>query len=804
VSVTSASTIVKAIAGLTLEEKASLTAGKDFWTSAAIERLGIPSAFFSDGPHGMRKQALAADHLGLNESLKATCFPTAAALANSWNTELAEGMGEKLGAEAKAQGVNVVLGPGVNIKRNPLCGRNFEYYSEDPLLAGKMAAAFIRGIQKNGVSACVKHFAANSQETRRMVSDSIIDERALREIYLEPFELAVTEGGTKAVMTSYNLLNGVYANESPKLLTDILRREWGFGGAVITDWGGCNDKVESIKAGSDLEMPTNGGETAKEVVKAVKEGSLKESALDESLSRLLELIFSTSEALADKADFDKEAHHQFALKAAEESVVLLENSGVLPLAPGTKVCLIGDFAKNPRYQGAGSSVVNPTKLDTVLGSIGESGLEFCGFEPGFKRMGGKSAGLVSKALELAQKADVVLLFCGLNEIAETEGLDRTEMRLPDNQLELIEALKKTGKKVVLVLSCGSQIETGFAKGLDAVLYASLGGQAGAKAVLNILSGKTNPSGKLAETFPEKYEDCPSSKNYPGTCKTAEYRESVFVGYRHYETVKANVSYPFGYGLSYTKFEYSSLSIDKSGASFSIKNTGARAGAEIAQLYISMPGSALFRPDKELKGFTKVAIAPGETQKVFIPFDERTFRVWNADSSKWAVEDGVYKVHIGASIKDIRLSGEISVSGEKIAPKLGASDLPSYYSRKANQATREEFEKLLGRPLPSPDLDFVKKNRIICGMNTAVEDLRYAKGWPGRLFAGALKLAYNVLRLIGNHKMAGVLMMGVCNMPLRGLSRMTGGAISQRQLDGLITMFNGKFFKGVGQFFSKKA
>ncbi len=779
------------IAKMTLEEKVSLCSGKDFWQTQNIDKYNIPSIFFSDGPHGIRKQAASADHLGLNESLKATCFPTAAGMASTWNIELAELVGEYLGVEAKFQGVNVLLGPGLNIKRNPLCGRNFEYFSEDPYLAGKMAAAYIRGIQSTGVSACPKHFAANNQETRRMVNDSIVDERTLREIYLTNFEIAVKEGNAKSIMTSYNLINGTYANENRHLLLDILRGEWGFRGVTVTDWGGNNNRVEALRAGNELEMPGTGGITNLDILNAIKCGSISETVLDENLERLLTLILSTDNALKDKVRIDTDKHHLLAVKAAEESIVLLENDGTLPLQKSETVGVIGCFAKKPRYQGAGSSQVNPTRLDTVLDCIGDYGFRLAGYTPGFKRCGGHSSTLMTKAVKMAEKSDIVLLFVGLDEISESEGLDRVTMTLPMNQLELIDRLKKTGKKIIAVLSCGAPVKMDWAKGLSAVVHSYLGGQGGARAVLNILNGKTNPSGKLAETYPMKYFDCASEKYFPGRGKTAEYRESIFVGYRYYDTAKVAVKYPFGYGLSYTEFEYSDLMVESTGVTFTITNTGAYNGAEIAQLYVGKPESAVFRAEKELKGFIKIFLEKGEKKTVHIPFDEYTFRVFAKGG--WVVEDGVYEVIIGASSQDIRLSAKHKVQGDSLKP---TSDLKSYDAGKVSDVSDQEFEVLLGRKPPNSKLDYVKKNRIFVDMNTPVCDLGYSFGWAGRLFRNGLRFAQKFFRLIGNEKMAASIQIGAYTMPLRGLSRMTGGAISQKQLDGIITMFNGKFFKGL--------
>ncbi|MFA7106759.1 MAG: glycoside hydrolase family 3 N-terminal domain-containing protein, partial [Candidatus Izemoplasmatales bacterium] len=475
------------ISKMTLEEKASFMSGKDFWTTMDLKKYDIPSIFLSDGPHGLRKQAAAADHLGLNAGVPATCFPTSATVANSWDEKLGEEMATYLGKEAASLDVNVLLGPGTNIKRNPLCGRNFEYFSEDPLLAGKMSAAYVRGIQSTGVSACLKHFAANNQEFRRMVIDSIIDERTLREIYLKPFEIGIKEGNLKCLMSSYNMVNGTHTNENIHLMRDILRDEWNYQGMVVTDWGGSNDRVKGLIAGNSLEMPTTGGETNEEIIKAVKSGEISEDVLDENLDRLLNLVFDTSKAVnASKESFDKEKHHLMAQKVAEESMVLLKNDNALPLNNKEKVAVIGDFAKTPRYQGAGSSIVNPTKLDNTIDVIADFDINYIGFEPGYNRYGKKSNSLIKKALKLAEQAETILLYIGLDEFSEVEGLDRKDMLIPSNQLELFNSLKTLNKKIVVVLACGSAIEMDFADDANAILHTYLSGQAGAKAALNIL------------------------------------------------------------------------------------------------------------------------------------------------------------------------------------------------------------------------------------------------------------------------------------------------------------------------------
>ena len=790
------------ISKMTLEEKASLMSGKDFWQTQDIEKYGIKSMFLADGPHGIRRQAAAADHLGLNPSLKATCFPTSATMANSWNVEFCEQMAQHLGKEAVWQRVNILLGPGINIKRNPLCGRNFEYFSEDPYLAGKMAAAYVRGIQSNGVSACVKHFAANNQEYCRMVTDSIVDERALREIYLQPFEMAVKEGKVKTVMSAYNKLNGTYTNEHIELLRQILREEWGFDGIVVTDWGGADDRVKGLIAGNDLEMPTTAGETDKEIIAAIQEGKLDEKTLDEAVDRLLTLINQTNQALSKIADLelDEQAHHEMARRACEEAIVLLKNdNNALPLKSKEKIAIIGDFAQNPRYQGAGSSIVNPTKLENTLENINNYDLDFIGFEKGFNRYGKKSKRLIKKAMRLAQKADTILLYLGLDEVTETEGMDRADMRLPQNQIELLNSLNELGKKIVIILSCGSAIEMDFTDQADAVLHSYLGGQAGARAVLNVLVGKVNPSGKLSESYPYKYEDCASAKYFPGKEMTAEYKESIYVGYRYYDTAGVEVKYPFGYGLSYTTFEYSDLKIGDNGVKFKISNTGKYDGAEVAQLYVGLENSKIFRPKKELKGFCKVFLKAGETKTVEIPFDDKTFRFYNIAKKQWEIEEGDYAIYIGASSKDIRLQGVLSVEGVSADGIYDKAMLPSYFACDVKDVSESEFEQLLGRKLPEPHYKFYKKNRIQVDIYTTVSQLKYARGWTGRLFSGAISFAIKFLTAIGKKSQANVLIMGIYYNPLRAISRLSGGLISWGQLQGMIVMFNGKFFKGLSMF-----
>lgn len=786
---------------MTLEEKASLTSGKDFWQTENIARLEVPSIFLADGPHGIRKQAAAADHLGLNASIPATCFPTAATMASSWDPELGEKLASALGKEARLQHVNVLLGPGLNMKRNPLCGRNFEYFSEDPYLAGKMAASYVRGIQSQGVSACIKHFACNNQETRRMVYDSIVDERALREIYLTGFEIAVKEGNPLSIMTSYNRVNGEYANENHHLLQEILRDDWGYDGLVITDWGGNNIRVKALIEGNALEMPTTQGETNEEIVAAVRSGELDEKILDRRVDELLDVIYHTQKAMKSDEKIDEEKHHLLAQKCAEESMVLLKNEHhLLPLKKDTRVAFIGDFFENPRFQGAGSSVVNPTKKDTVLDLDDQFEFESVGYAKGYHRYGKKSNGLMKKALELARKADVILYAMGLDEVTEAEGMDRKGTQIAENQILLLKKLHELGKPVVVVLSAGAVVDLSWDESADALLHTYLSGQAGARALLRILSGQANPSGKLAETYPVRYEDVSSSTTFPSGGMTVEYRESIYIGYRYFDKADLNVKYPFGYGLSYTEFSYHDLKIDENGVTFTIRNGGDFDGKEIAQLYIGMKNSEIFRAEKELKGFVKVFLKAGESKEVTIPFDDKTFRYFNVRTNRWEEERGIYQVLVGASSRDIRLEGNIERAGTEAENPYDRSELSLYFSGKITEVDDRTFEKLIGRELPSSSLSFYKKKRIHVDYNTTVMDLRYAPGWTGRVFAGALRFAERFLRLIGKRTLANTLVMGMFHNPMRGLSRMSGGMISWGQLNGLMMMFNGHFFKGLSAFF----
>ncbi len=772
---------------LTLEEKCALLSGAETFKTRGMPKHGIPQIWLSDGPHGLRKQAGESDHLGLNPSVPATCFPTASAIANSWDAALGEEIGAALGEEAAAQEVSVLLGPGLNMKRNPLCGRSFEYFSEDPYLAGKLAAGYIRGIQSKGVAACPKHFAVNSQETRRMASDSIVDERTLREIYLTGFEIAVKEGHPRSIMSSYNLVNGTYANENKHLLMEILRGEWGFDGAVITDWGGSNDHALGVKNGSTLEMPAPGGDSVRELLAAVESGKISESDIDARLSELLPLVFDTKAALdAAPREFDAAAHHALARRAAEESLVLLKNEGsLLPLAAGTKVAVIGDFAKNPRYQGAGSSMVNSTQVDVLLDKLIDSALNVIGYQQGFDRHGKPDAALQKSACELATQADTVILCMGLDEIAESEGLDRGNLRLAQNQVDLLQAVAAVNPKIVVVLYSGSVVETPWLDNCQALLYAALGGQAGAGTVADALTGKVNPCGKLAETWPLAYADVPSAADFATRRKTVEYREGLYIGYRYFTTAEKAVRFPFGYGMSYTTFAYSDMAADEQGVSLTVTNTGSVAGTEIVQLYVAKKNSELFRPAKELKGFARVTLAPGEKQRITIMLDDKAFRFWNVQSNRWEIEGGEYELLVGASVEDIRLCEKITVHGTATVHPYEDVDLDCYYKGDVLHVSDADFEKLLGHPIPNG------KTKI--DRNLTLGELNHARSPLGWLVWLVLTILLDASYKRGKPDLN---ILFQYNMPLRALAKMTNGAISMGMVDGIVMELQGFWILGL--------
>ena len=777
------------ISKLSLEEKASLLSGKSTWETVNVDKV-IPSMFLSDGPHGLRKQSGAADHLGLNASDLATCFPTAATLANSWDAEMITQVGHALGNEAKNLDVQVVLGPGLNIKRNPLGGRNFEYYSEDPYLSGKFGAAMIRGIQSTQTIASPKHFAANSQEYRRMASNSVIDERTLRELYTTNFEIAVKEGSPKVIMSAYNQINGTYANENAYLLEDVLRKEWHFDGFVVTDWGGDNNHVAGVANGSNLVMPTLGLNGTLELVDAVNSGELQEEVIDERVDELLSVILESTAVKKSPVEINWEKQHQIAHKAAEESIVLLKNNDdILPLKKDTKVALVGDFAETPRYQGAGSSLVNTKNLETITESIKNYQLNTVGFAQGYMRANKKTneEQLRNEAIELVKKSDVAIVFLGLDEISESEGADRKHMRIPAAQERLLDELAKTAIPLVVVLSAGSVIETPWVNQVSALVHGYLGGEAGASAMLDVLTGRHNPSGKLAETYPVKYEDTPFADEFPAKKKDSFYKEGLFVGYRYYNTTNKKVRFPFGFGLSYTTFQYADLKVNQEQVSLTITNTGTTAGAEIVQLYVGKKDSLLVRPAKELKGFTKVYLEPGESRQVTMPFDDKTFRYYNAQAHSFEIEDGNYQLYLSGNIEDVRLSSEIHVSGKKVQNQ--ADLFPKYFSHQISDITLADFSDLYGEKLSEDNNNGILKLE----QNSTISDMAFAKSWLARLVSRYLSHA---LKKSESRGQPNLNILFIYNMPFRAISKMTNGAVSSQMVDGMLQIVNGKFWRGL--------
>ena len=658
---------------MTLEEKAGMCSGKDFWHLKSVERLGIPEVMVSDGPHGLRKQAENGDHLGINESIKAVCFPAACATACSFDRDLLEEMGAALGTECQAENVSVLLGPAVNIKRSPLCGRNFEYFSEDPYLAGQMAKAHITGVQKEGVGTSIKHFAANNQEYHRMSASSEVDERTLREIYLAAFETPVKEAKPKTVMCSYNRINGVFASENPWLLDEVLRKEWGYEGYVMSDWGAVNDRVPGLKAGLELEMPASGGETDRQIVEAVKNGTLKEEVLDQAVERILNVIIDYVDHRKD-AVFDMEKDHALAEKVETESMVLLKNDGILPLKKGVRAAFIGVFAKTPRYQGGGSSHINSFRVTGALEAAEK--MADLTYAEGYRlKEDVIDEVLVAEAVEAAKSAEVAVIFAGLPDAFESEGYDRTHMRMPDSQNYLIHEVCKVQPNVVVVLHNGSPVEMPWAEEVSGILEAYLGGQGVGTAEVRILFGEANPCGKLAETIPYKLSDNPSYLNFPGDGETVAYREGIFVGYRYYDRKEMAVRYPFGYGLSYTEFSYSNLQLDKSSmkdtdtltVSVDITNTGKRAGKEIVQLYVADRTGSADRPVRELKNFAKVSLEPGETETVRMELNKRSFAWYNVKLHDWYAASGTYEIQIGKSSREIVLCDTVELTTDVKVP-----------------------------------------------------------------------------------------------------------------------------------------
>ncbi len=675
-------TVDEVLAALTLEEKAALLDGADFWHTEPVERLGVPGIMLTDGPHGLRKQAEGADHLGLNASVPATCFPPAAGLASTWDVALLDRIGEALARECRAQSVAVLLGPGVNMKRSPLCGRNFEYFSEDPALAGELASALVTGLQRLGVGASLKHYAANNQETERMTVSADVDERTLREIYLPAFERVVTRAQPWTVMCSYNRVNGVYASEDPWLLTEVLRDQWGFQGLVVSDWGAVNRRDRAVAAGLDLEMPSSVGSGTRAVLEAVRAGTLSEADVDRAVARVLRLVERSQPALGPGQTFDADAHHALAREAAAASAVLLKNDGgVLPLAArGGPVAVIGEFARTPRFQGAGSSQVNPTRVDAALDGLRSAlGERTVTFAPGFAiESDAADPALTEEAVRAAADAEVAVLFLGLPPSYESEGYDRDHMDLPAHQIDLLHAVADANPNVVVVLSNGSAVTVApWQDRARAVLEGWLLGQAGGSATADLLTGAVNPSGKLAETIPVRYTDNPAIGNFPGEHGHVRYGEGLLIGYRWYDAHRLPVAHPFGHGLSYTTFGYGDLACEVRAdgdapevvVTLTVTNTGERAGSETVQLYVTDPQATVYRPEQELRAFTKVHLAPGESAPVTFTLDARAFAFWHDGAARWVVEGGEFGVRVGASSRDIRCTGTVTLRGQDVRAPL---------------------------------------------------------------------------------------------------------------------------------------
>ena len=785
--------IKELISRMTLEEKASLCSGKDFWTTKPISRLGIGSFVMSDGPHGLRKENEDDNNVGMKSSFPATAFPPAVSLAATWNEDLAKEVGDALGKQCLDQKVDILLGPGVNIKRSPLCGRNFEYFSEDPFLAGKMGAAYIEGVQQNGIGTSLKHFCANNNEHLRMTISSIVDERALREIYLPAFETCVKKQ-PYTVMASYNKINGVYASDNVRLLDEVLRKEWGFKGLVVSDWNATNDRVEGIRAGMDLEMPASGGKNDSLIVEAVKKGTLDESALDKVVERILTLLFKCEKARKDDYKADYEGAHELARRVAEESIILLKNDeNLLPADEENDLLVIGALAKHSRYQGSGSSRINPYKLLSFTDCLTERGKKF-DYAEGYTLKGnGHDERLYAEAINKAKNFEgTIVCFIGLTDNYESEGYDRTHLSLPAAHDKLVNALKELGKDVVFVLCGGSPVLMPWLKNTSTLINAYLPGEAGGEAVYDVIFGKANPSGKLAETYPLAENDSIASKYFPMGPINVEYRESIYVGYRYYDAAKKEVAFPFGYGLSYTTFEYSDLKCSQNEASFTVKNTGKFDGAEVCQLYISDKEPVVFKAPKELKGFKKVFLKAGESAKVTIPLDMRSFAFFNTTTEKWYAPKGEYEVLIGSSSRDIRLKGTVSVDFGEVQPIPDyATICPQYYDIENSETIDDsQFHNLYGKTI-APN---VAPKRGEFNYNTTIGD--FSCCLIGKII---IKVAPALIKSqVPDADMTTMIMLtqGMKAMPLRGLTGITSGLVDTRLIDGMLLWGNKHRLRGL--------
>jgi beta-glucosidase len=793
---------------MTLEEKAGLCSGKDQWRLKKIERLGLNTIMVSDGPHGLRKQLGTQDNLGIGDSAPSVCFPTSSALACSFDRELAYEVGKAIGEECLQEGVSVVLGPGVNLKRSPLCGRNFEYYSEDPTLSGELAVGMIQGVQSQGIGTSLKHFAANNQEKRRMTVSAVVDERALRETYLKAFEIAVKKGKPRTVMCAYNRMNGEYCSENSNLLTKILREEWGYEGLVLSDWGAVNDRVLGIKAGMDLEMPGSRGINDSKIVAAVKNNTLPEQELDKVACRITELILEGMEARQEGYHYDVHKHHQLAVRAEEQSAVLLKNKDkILPGKAGQKAAVIGVFAKEPRYQGAGSSKIHPIHVDNTWDALVKNGMNVSyaqGYSIGNDKE--REAALIKEACDVAKGKDVVYVFAGLPEGYESEGFDRTNLSLPESQNRLIAAVSECNPEVVVILFGGAPMELPWEDKVKGILLAYLGGEGVGKAIAKLLLGKVVPSGKLAETWPLRLSDNPSYSYFPGGRTTVEYRESIYIGYRYYEKAGKPVRYPFGHGLSYASFAYSELMIDqeeynygdKVKITFQITNLGTVDAKETALIFVSHQNDKVFLPVKELREFIKISLQPGERKSISVELDTKSFAYYNTIIHDWYAGSGDYKIMVGPSSADCPLEGIIRLNSPDQPQPDFREKAPSYY-RLSNQElaiSEHEFSNLYGGPLPEADH---KPSRPYDQDNT-LEDVSHTL--LGKLI---IKVADHMSRKVtkASQEEEGMMSSTIKEMPFHSLVTSSDGIISEPMMEGIIEFLNGHYLKGLHKLFQKK-
>ena len=787
---------------MTLEEKCALCSGLNFWDTTPIARLGVPSIKMSDGPHGLRRERSETNFGNVfASSLPATCFPPAVTLAATWDRNAVRRVGVALGEECLDQKVATLLGPGLNIKRSPLCGRNFEYFSEDPYLSGELAAAYVKGVQSQGVGTSAKHFAVNSQEYRRLIASSEVDERALREIYLTAFEKVVKQAEPYTVMCSYNPVNGVHASDNRYLLNDILRKEWGYRGIVVSDWGAVNDRVKGIRAGLNLEMPSSNGARDAEIAEAVRSGALSESELNTVVTELLEYIFkchATMEANKDyKADYDR--HHQLAREVAAKGTVLLKNEDdVLPLRPGCNFAVIGQLAKKIRYQGTGSSKINPRRLVSFVDYLNANKIKYDYCRGYSVRTNNQTAGDLERAVELAKTTDYVVLFAGLTDAYESEAFDRTHIRLPEVHNALIEAVAAVNPNVIVVLSGGSPVAMPWIDKVKAVVNVYLGGEAGGEATYDVLFGAVNPSGKLPETYPLRWEDNPASRYYGK--EIAEYRESIYVGYRYYDSAKKAVLFPFGHGLSYTRFAYSDLRVNltrndfdaMAEVVFTLTNTGDRDGAEVVQLYVKDPESTGFVPEKELRRFDRVELKSGESKEVRFELDRRCFAYYDVTEKDFRIEGGEFELLIGSSSRDIRLNATIRLEGDGVAPEDRCDELDAYYNiERTEEIPLEQFEKLMGRAIN----ENVKPKKGEYDMNTVVGDL------DGTLFCRFFRWMFvtfstKVLPKDAPDEEKKMTRKGAEDMPIRNFFAMSGGTVPKEACEALLVAFNGRTILGL--------